>query len=261
VTKKNKHIENNYKELSILASSYGLSFMLKAEDSKTQKFFEYTFEVTNPFVLSNKLIEIFIERNLADYTFDKIELIHHHMLNTLVPEEFAEEKNLRDLLGANIKLLDNDEVIFEPVEAFGATNIFVPYKRLMKFLSSKTAQLIPRHSTGVFLEKTAVERKKHLQFPVFEIYLNIFPEDFQIAVFKNEKLQLYNAFPYENTDEFLYYLFFVWETLDISEDKMHVYLSGIDSENEIVKNLSDFTANYTLLPAVTPSSVNNYITG
>ena len=261
MTKKNKHIENNYQELSILASSYGLSFMLKGEDDTAQKFFEYTFEVTNPFVLSNKLIEIFIERNLTEYSFDKINLTHHNLLNTLVPVELFNPENASYFLDKNIKLLPNDEVIYDILKDKGIVNIYVAFSRLIKFLSSKTDRLISRHSASVFLEKIAGERKSELQFPVFEIYLNVFQKDFQIAVFKNEKLQLYNAFPYENTDEFLYYLFFVWETLEIPHEKMHIYLSGIEPKNEIVKNLSDFTANYTVLPAATRSSINDYITG
>ena len=235
--------------------------MLNDKENNSKKFFEYPFVSDNPLLLSNKLIEIFVERNLSDYTFETIKLIHHHLLNTLVPTSLFEPENARNFLDKNVKLLDNDGLNYDMLETPEVTNIYVPYDREIKFLSAKAVRLISRHSASILLNKIFLERKDRLQLPVFEIYLNIFPEDFQIVVFKNEKLQLYNAFPYENTDEFLYYLFFVWETLDITEDKTHIYLSGIDSNNEIVKNLSDFITNYTVIPALTPSSINNYITG
>jgi len=259
VTKKNKNINQTSKELSILASSYGLSFVVKNAGNQEKKFFEYTFDSIHSAGLFNKLEEIFTDRNLDDQSFENITILHHNLLNSLVPLEFFDENKPKEFLETNIKLLETDTVEFDVLKSYRMVNVFVPFTPLYQFLSRKTEKLISRHSMSRFLEKIWEIRQKNIYMPVFEIYLNIYKKDFQIVVFKNDQVQLTNQFPYENTDEFLYYLFFVWETLNINNENMHIYISGIDKQHEIIDNLSDFTRNYSVLPSSFASSINNYI--
>ena len=227
--------------------------------NEEKKFFEYNFDAVNPMVLTEKIKDIFVERNLADAGIDKISLIHHNLLNTVVPNEFFEEENALSLLDKNIKVLPNDVVEYDEITDYKAVNIYVPFVQLKDFLSNQAAEFTSQHSLTAFLNKISKAKNNQAKLPLFEIYVNIFPKEFQIAVFKNEQLQLVNQFTYDTVDEFLYFLFFVWETLEINDENMHLYLAGIDSDNEIVKNIADFTENYSLLPAFAPAKMNNFV--
>ncbi len=234
---------------------YGLSFMLK--DNKNKKFFEYLFAPTHTVQIEKKLQQIIDERNILQETFNQIDIIHHNRLNTLVPQEIFNPETARSLLEKNIKLLANDTVAHEPIDTLEAVNIYVPFDKIKGYLKAK--QINEKHSATIFLRQIKQIRQQSDFMPVFEIFLNIFPHDFQIAVFKNEKLELYNHFAYENEDEFLYYLFFVTETLEINQNNMHIYVAGVDKLDENVQNLSDFTSNYSLIPEKNPSQINNFL--
>ncbi len=234
---------------------YGLSFMVKKWGEK--KFFEYIFESGNPFKLNNELQRIINERNLLLADFDRVNIIHHNRLNTLVPQTLFKPEAASVWLRQNVRLLADDTVSYEPADIIKAVNVYVPFSPLK--IAIDTQKIHQTHTAGVFFDNISALQSKQLQLPVFEIYLNIFPKDFQIAVFKNEVLQVYNHFDYETVDEFLYYLFFVLETIQINESKSHIYVMGKESTDELIESLKTFTKHISVLPAKTPSQINNYI--
>ncbi len=259
VTKTNNHNITNSKDLSILVSMYGLSFMIYNQDTNEKKFFEYTFEAYNPSILQKKLQEILDERTILQDAFKSIRFIHHNQLNTLVPESYFDPENFAVLLQQQVKLLPNDQINYDEIKALHLYNIYVPYKNIAKSFTENTQNIVHKHSASEFLTAIMEEKKQAKNLPVFEIYLNIFPNDFQIAVFKNEKLQLYNAFSFQNIDEFLYYLFFIVETLEIKETRAQFYIMGLDSTHKIVQNIKEFTQNIQVLKPKSPSQINNYL--
>jgi translation initiation factor IF-1 len=258
VTKKNNHINHISKELSILVSMYGLSFMLNNKNTGEKKFFEYEFEFKNSSAFKTKLLEIIQERDILTDSFHQINIIHHNLLNTLIPETIFDKNHLSLLLKQNIKLLPDDIVLYNSISDFQLYNIYIPYRFITDyFISHKT--VFNWHSGTLFLNTIKQIKKFEKQPPIYEIYLNIFLKDFQISIFKNDKLLLFNGFEYQDTDEFLYYLFYVMETLKIKEKDSLIYITGIDKTNEIIKNLQDFTNKIYLFSKKNPGKINNYI--
>ena len=257
VTKNNNHINQNTKELSILVSMYGLSFMIQNDTQK--KFFEYPFTFANPVTLQQKVSEILAERPVLRETFDLINLIYHNRLNALVPTDFFEPELAKDLLAQQIKLQENDYVNYNYIESLQAFNLYVPYHYFeTSFFKDNFKRLMLKHSATHFFENISVIKKQTQDLPVFEVFLNIFPRDFQIAVYKNESLQAYNHFEYSNTDEFLYYLFFMLETLDVKPHQSRLYIFGTDAQNEILDQIRLFNDNIKVVPGLNPSQIYNY---
>jgi len=258
VTTTNNHITNKKKDLSILVSMYGLSFMIYDQVNHEKKFFEYTFEALNPIIIEQKLKTIIQERTVLQTPFSQINIIHHNMLNTLVPDAFFDPKKTALLLSQQVKVLPNDQIVHNQIPALKLYNLYIPYKNIDANFNLSGQKINHKHSASNFLWAITEERKKPKNLPVYEVFLNIFPEDFQIAVFKNEKLNLYNAFTYQNIDEFLYYLFFIIESLEIQETVAQFYFMGIDMSHEIISNLKEFTNNISVLKAKSPSQINNF---
>ncbi len=234
---------------------YGLSFMVKNKDEK--KFFEYTVDFANPAKLNLELNQIIEERSLSNEEFDLVTVIHHNRQNTLVPQSLFDSKHAQTFLSLNVKLLSGDSVYYEIVNQSDMVNVYLPLQPLE--INLNTLKLQHRHSAGVFLEQIHHIQSKMQNLPVFEIFLNVFPNDFQIAVFKNELLQAYNHFDFEETDDFLYYLFFMMETLGIDETKSQIYMMGVEPDHDLLDQLKTFTKNVNVLPPLTPSQINNYL--
>jgi len=235
---------------------YGLSFMIRNNQEK--KFFEYLIHQANPSQLEKKLNEIIAERPVLNAEYDLVQIIHHNNLNTLVPAEFFNPETNRDILSHNVRLLPTDSVSQNYIKSIDAYNLYVPYKKISEILLNKQQKINNLHSTTHFFNSIYNIRKQLQNLPVFEVFINLFSSDFQIAVFKNEALLAYNHFEYQNTDDFLYFLFFIFETLDIKEHQSRIYLIGTDETNDIVENLKDFTENLQILSPKNPSQIYNF---
>ena len=256
VTKKSNHITKYTQEMSILVSMYGLSFMIKKGDHR--KFFEYQIKLINPIFLAEKLKSIIAERPILQENFDRIKLIYHHNLNSLIPEAFFDPSTYKVLLEQNVKLLPNDLTDYNHIPYIEAYNTYVKMASIAAHFSDNTSNLINLHSATVFFGQIEQYQKKSQNAPIFEIFLNIFPNDFQIAVFKHEQLQVFNHFKFENSDEFLYFLFFVLETLEINARQSHIFIFGIEESDDIIQNIKDFTKNLSVAPPKNPSQIYNY---
>jgi len=232
---------------------YGLSFMIR--NGQEQKFFEYLISQANPSALEKKLNEIIAERPILNSEYDSVQIIHHNNLNTLIPSAFLNPETNRDILKQNVRLLPNDPVSQDYIKSIDAYNLYVPYKKISL---NKHQTINNLHSATHFFNSISNIRIELQNLPVFEVFVNLFPSDFQIAVFKNEQLLAYNHFDYQTTDDFLYFLFFIFETLDIKEHQSRIYLIGTDETDDIMENLKDFTENLQILPKKNPSQIYNF---
>ncbi len=243
------------KELSILVSKYGLSFIIYKDRQK--KFFEYLFAGDNPVVLKTKLEEIITERAILNDQYEQIKLIYHNRLNALVPNIYFTTETARKWLEHHIKLLPNDMVAYDFIETLQAYNVYVPFQNLDKSFSQQTSNLIVKHSGTIFFNDIEQLKNQTQNLPVFEIFINVFPGDFQIAIFKNESLQAYNHFEYENIEEFLYFLFFMTETLEAKPQQSHLYIFGTGDKAILYENLSLFTKNIHFIPEKNSGKIYN----
>ena len=242
--------------MSILVSKYGLSFMIHKES--LNNFFEYPVSYNNPILILDKIKEIVAERSVLNTQFDLIELIYHNQLNALIPQKFFKPEMAHKWLSQQIKLLTNDPIAYDFIDKLEAYNVFVPFQNLEKYFSNQTNNLVIKHSATAFFNNINQVKNQLQDLPVFEIFLNVFPKDFQIAVFKNEKLLAYNHFEYEDIDEFLYFLFFMTETLEAKPHKSQIYIFGTNNKTELTENLSFFTNNIQFIPEKNTSQIFNY---
>ena len=254
----NKNIIDQ-RELSILVSLYGLSFMLKNKENNSFKHFEYLFDIQNPISLEHKLLTIIEERPILKEQFDTVNIIHHNNLNALVPQEFFNPNLLKDYLKFNIQLLDNDFADFDSIHNLQSNNVYLPFVNINNIFLDYNSSINYYHSASIFLNKITRILKQNIELSLYQIYINVFPKDFQLAIFINEKLYLYNHFDFDSTNEFLYYLFFALESIKIDEKKTKYSIFGIDEKHIIVTNLKDFTNNLTVYPSSFNSKLNNFI--
>jgi len=257
VTKKNKNIDKDKRKLSILVSLYGLSFVLKDVETKTSKTFEYIFDALNPFQLERKLREIVEERPVLQKRFNSVRLIHHNNLNTLVPKDFFDKKHLKDYLKFNMRLLPNDYANYDDVSDL--VNVYVPYVNINNVFLDYNKSVNYYHSSSIFIKKVNKIRRNTSFVKFYDVYLNVYPKDFQLLIFKDDEILLYNNFEAENTDDFLYYFFYALEQLKIDKEKTSFHIMGTTADAEIIENLKDFQKDWEIIPGKTNLKFNNFI--
>ncbi len=254
----NSHQQKDTRNLSILVCLYGLSFVIQKPDGES-KFFEYRFDKTNPYKLEDELKKIIRERPVLKHQFNRVDIIHHNLLNTLVPNEFFVDEKLENYLKYNISLLDNDQASFDVINEMNINNVYLTFANINNVFLDYNKNINYFHSATVFIDKINALRKKHKVLKLYDIYLNVYEKDFQLLIYKNEEILFFNSFEYETTDDFLYFFFFVLESLNITDNDTQYHISGVGKDFKILQDLKDFVPNWHIIEGKNTGKINNFI--
>lgn len=237
-----KTIKDN--RLSIQFNLDGFSFSIHNIASKKDVYFcEYIFEnpLTTPEDLLFKIEEIFKKDIHLQNDFTSVTVIHQNNLSTLVPNQFFNKNELATYLNFNIKTLAIDFITFDEIEVLDSKNIYVPYVNINNYLFQNFGEFEYKHHSTVLIEKLIQSNK--LKEKVF--YVNVSKTTLDIVVLENNKLLLSNTFSYNTKEDFIYYILFVAEQLNLDTNEFPLYFTG-----EITLNSNIYKTTYQYIKNV-----------
>ena len=237
-----KTIKDN--RLSIQFNLDGFSFSIHNIASKKDVYFcEYIFEnpLTTPEDLLFKIEEIFKKDIHLQNDFTSVTVIHQNNLSTLVPNQFFNKNELATYLNFNIKTLAIDFITFDEIEVLDVKNIYVPYVNINNYLFQNFGEFEYKHHSTVLIEKLIQSNK--LKEKVF--YVNVSKTTLDIVVLENNKLLLSNTFSYNTKEDFIYYILFVAEQLNLDTNEFPLYFTG-----EITLNSNIYKTTYQYIKNV-----------
>lgn len=232
-------------KLSIQFSLDGFSFCISDLESDENLFFtEYFFDDTlnSPVDLLNKVKTIFKEDANLQLEYAKVEAIHQNNLSTLVPNTYFDENNLDAYLKHNIKTLKNDFITFDDFDKLDAKNVYVPFVNINNYLFQNFGEFEFNHHLTLLIDKL-------LDLPSTDekvMYINVSKNSFDIIIIEDKKLILSNSFSYTSKEDFIYYVLFTAEQIQLNTEEFKLYLLGeINETSEIyiiaykyIKNIS-----------------------
>lgn len=240
-TRKNKDTDQlDLQKLSIQISLNGLSFcILNTIHNEITALKHFHFEhVTNPLQLEKEVIAIFEqEASLLDQSFEAVTVSHINTLSTFVPKPLFSDKNLADYLKYNNKILANDYITFDVVANNDMVNVYIPYVNINNLFFEKYGAFHFKHFATVLLENIFHLPKTSEEATV---YVHVQKEQFEIVVIQHKKLLLYNSFEYSSSEDFIYYLLFTLEQLQLNTDTIQLYFLGAIDKADIL-----YTVTYT----------------
>jgi hypothetical protein len=253
-------------ELSIQFSLDGFSFCVL--DSKTQKdiyFTQYKFEETlnSPEDLLKRIETIFKNDPNLQIEYTGVSVIHQSNLSTIVPTKYFNENSLATYLNFNIKTLKTDFITFDNINTIDAKNVYVPYVNINNYLFQNFGEFEYQHHSSILLEKlfkieSSTEKK---------MYVNVSKSSFDIVVLENRKLIFLNSFSYTTKEDFIYYILFTAEQIQLNTEEFKLYFMGeIEIESEIykiaytyIKNISFLKSENSIFKDLEISNHSNYI--
>jgi len=212
-------------QLSIQFSLGGFSFCVQHNVSKEILYFsEYTFEKNQitPENLVEKIESIFKSDAHLQKDFEKVTVIHQNELYTLVPQNYFKEDALADYLKYTIKTLKTDFIAFDNIKNDEIYNVYVPYINVNNYLFQNFGAFTYKHHISILIEKLLHQNTS--KEPV--VFVNVSKASLDIIVFEGEKLMLANSFQYHSKEDFIYYILFVYEQLELSTEKVALFLMG-----------------------------------
>ena len=270
VTKQNNNIttlktiiEN---KLSIQFNLDGFSFSVYNIISKNEVYFrEYEFENSQvtPENLLLKIKDIFNTDTQLQNDFSSVIVIHQNNLSVLVPNRYFNKKELASYLNFNIKKLTIDYIAFDHLEGLESKNVYIPYVNINNYLFQNFGEFEYKHHSTVLIEKL-LNSTNNIEKTMF---VNVSKNSLDIVVLENNQLILFNTFSYDTKEDFIYYILFVAEQLNLNVNKFSLYFTGkVNLENAVykitykyIKNVYFLESNNTLFSELNIASHSNFI--
>lgn len=222
--KTNNTNTNQTIRLSVQIALTGLSFFVTDETNSVIDYHVYPFE----FPIAPEDLHWQLEKALAAQrewvdSPTSLTVVHASNLYTVVPASLFEEGRASDYLKFNTKILANDYVGFDRIDALGMVIVYVPFINANNYLFEKFGSFDYYHATTLLLMHLLPKYKYEIKPKVF---LNIQSGYFDCVVLKNGKLELCNSYSYKTPEDFIYFVLFAYEQLGLNPNEVETITCG-----------------------------------
>jgi hypothetical protein len=228
VVTNNDITQKTYKKLSIQVSLSGLSFCVF--DLFTNKILhsaEIAFEKNK--VVEEQLWRSFVDNSILTKPYDEIVVLHNNNLNTFVPTSLFDTRFLASYLQYNTKVFETDFFTYDTILPYEINNVYVPFVNINNFLLDQYESFEYKNSNSVLVKKLLdISKNKDEK----QVFVHLQKNTFEIVVVKNQELLLFNSFSYSTPQDFIYYLLFTCEQLQLNPETITVQILGNCSEED-----------------------------
>lgn len=217
-------------KLNILISLNGLSFYSKnITITNAEVLKSISFSNTQ---LAEKIEDLLAELFNKNYEllqkYDDVLIIHSNNLSTFVPTELFDEEYLGSYLQYKTKVFETDFFTFDALPKYQMNAVYIPYVNMNNFFIDYYGSFNYQHSSSILVSKL-LEISHASEEKI--MYVHVAENHFEIVIIQNQKLILYNSFDYKNAEDFIYYVLFTAEQLQLNPDNFQLQLLGFINEN------------------------------
>jgi hypothetical protein len=172
-----------------------------------------------------------------------------------VPTALFDEEFLGSYLQYNTKVFETDFFTFDALDKYEMNNVYIPYVNMNNFFIDQYGSFEYKHANSVLVSKLLDLSKNNEERKMF---VHVSESHFEIIVVQNQKLHLFNSFEYKTPEDFIYYILFTAEQLQLNPENFKLELLGAIVETDAfyqiaykyIRNISlfdvsDFTNNFT----------------
>lgn len=251
VVTNNDITQKNYKKLSIQVSLSGLSFCVfdlltnKIITHKNVNFLENS-------ILEESLWKTFIDNVILTNSYDEVVVVHENNLNAFVPDSLFDKEFMGSYLQYNLKVFSSDFFTNDFLNNAEMHNVYVPYVNINNFLLDQFSSFVYKNSNTILVQKL-------LEFSFAstekQVFIHFQLSSFQIIVTKGKQLILFNAFEHKTPEDFMYYVLFTLEQLQLNPESITTQLLGnISEQSDCFKIAYNYIRNCSLLNTTSLSS-------
>lgn len=187
----------------------------------------------------------FIDHKELTKTYDEVVVIHDNNLNTFVPKGLFDEPFSGSYLQYNTKVFETDFFAFDEIANYEMNNVYIPYVNINNYLLDQFESFNYKHASGILVSKL-LDVSKNVDEK--QVFVHFSTDKFEIVVVQNQKLLLFNSFDYKTKEDFIYYLLFTAEQLNLNPEHFRLQLLGaISEESELFAIAFKYIRNVSLL--------------
>jgi hypothetical protein len=154
--------------------------------------------------------------------FTAIHIEYISQKSTLVPFEYFKPENLKKYFEFSQNMGEYDEIHYTKIDDIQAYSVFTVPSHLATSFHSLKSKATFHHQSASLIHLGA--RIKEKSGAVGILGMNI--DFFDLALFQNSKLLLYNTFQYANINDLIYFLLFACQQLRIDPKELKISILG-----------------------------------
>jgi len=228
--------------LSVQASLNGLSFcILDTIENNILFLKELHFdEQKNPLEIEKLLVAEFETTTLLQQEFKQVNLIHQNNICTFVPKGLYDENNLIDYLKFNNKIFESDYIVADEIATKEIMSVYVPFVNINNFFFDRFGSFEYHHASTIVVKQLLQLATTNTN----KLYCNVSPTSFELIHIKNGELNIFNSFEFDTKEDFIYYILFTIEQLQLDTETIDLILLGdIGLDDELYSILYQYIRN------------------
>ena len=225
----NSTFKTYFKELSIQINLDGLSFCIfNPIENCVEAIYNFpiNFSKKTKKDIEAEIYSILQSEEDLRQDFTNIKVLHNTPIFTFVPQPlFADRKSAIEYLkySTECSALDYTFVEIDRITAIDTINVYVPDLFINNLLIEYYGAFDFQHFATSLLRMLL----RHYASHAYEImYVYSEQNSFYFVVFRDKKLYYFNRFDFETDEDFLYYILFSIEQLNIDSEKVPLYITG-----------------------------------
>lgn len=205
----------------------GFSFSIY--DSPRNKFIVLGSYVPRKKCSDNQEFMIFLKSLISEYSeltkykFKEVHLSISHAASTFVPSAlFVEEDKEKYFLMNHSRHLE-EKILSDYIGALDAHTIYSIDHSIFDYFQSIFPGIYFHHISTILVQNILIENKNRQSAALFA---HVKPDHFELIFLKDHKLIFYNRFSYKTAEDFIYYILFVCEQLQLNPENTEIQLLG-----------------------------------
>jgi hypothetical protein len=162
-------------------------------------------------------------------TYHSIKLLFESNISTLIPTPLFDEKEKESFSEFNFPVNDDESIYFNKLKNLDAYIVYPVPGILIK----TTHELFPDHllfcHSGAFIESLLILNKNQKTQKRF--FVNVRNNFLDIAILDGRSFLYFNTFSYKSKEDFIYFVIFVIEQLQLNPEEIELVLSGMIDKN------------------------------
>ncbi|MGB0948671.1 MAG: DUF3822 family protein [Marinirhabdus sp.] len=244
--KTNNTVTTTHKSLSVQVSLFGHSFLASNPNTKKVSFFsekKYGYTATPEDILTEIKNDLTSQKELKQ-TFSNVTVCFQSPIYTPVPLSLYDPTKASEYLKFNTKILANDHIATDTLKNEKIAVVYVPYVNVNNHFFETFGSFAYYHASTLLLKHFL---PKYRTAPGPKLVLHLTEGFLDCIVIEKGKLMLCNTYPFRTAEDFMYYVLFCLEQLQLTPETIEtVALGTIDESDENFEILYKYIRNVSI---------------
>ncbi|MBO7286812.1 MAG: DUF3822 family protein [Bacteroidales bacterium] len=222
--------------MTIQHSLDGLSFVVF--DTAENKFVALKhYHISEKNIPLETLISELQEKESWDLNdFKSVNILIDNNINTFVPKDYFQETTKEKYL--SLLNINNSNVLTDSISEHNIINVYA----LQDNLNFLNENIRIYHSSSILIKKLLKEFSS--RNPETRAFVNVKNNSYELIIINNDKLIFHNYFNFNTKEDFLYFILFTFEQLNIDNESIPLYFIGfIEEKSPVIELCSRYIRN------------------